>query len=57
LALRWSGTLSDLFMAQAAALATFGLIIAAAVARGAWFGRLSCSSRRATPVLLVEASS
>jgi len=40
LALRWSGNLSELFMAQAAALTTFGLIIAAAVAGGAWFGRL-----------------
>jgi Na+-driven multidrug efflux pump len=45
LALRWSGNLSDLFIAQAAALATFGLIIAAAVAGGAWFGRLSWSWR------------
>jgi Na+-driven multidrug efflux pump len=40
LALRWSGNLSELFMAQAAALTTFGLIIAAAVSGGAWFGRL-----------------
>jgi MATE family, multidrug efflux pump len=45
LALRWSGNLSDLFIAQAAALATFGLIIAAAVAGGAWFGSLSWSWR------------
>jgi putative MATE family efflux protein len=41
LALRWSGQISQLFIAQAAALATFGLIITAAVASGAWFGRLS----------------
>ena len=41
LALRWSGQLSGLFIAQAAALATFGLIIAAAVAGGAWFGSLT----------------
>jgi MATE family, multidrug efflux pump len=46
LALRWSGQLSELFIAQAAALATFGLIIAAAVAGGAWFGRLSWSAWR-----------
>jgi putative MATE family efflux protein len=45
LALRWSGNLSELFIAQAAALTTFGLIIAAAVAGGAWFGRLQWPSR------------
>jgi hypothetical protein len=38
LALRWSGNLSFVFLAQSAALATFGLINATAVARGAWFG-------------------
>jgi Na+-driven multidrug efflux pump len=41
LTLRWSGQLSELFIAQAAALVTFGLIIAVAVGSGAWFGRLS----------------
>jgi Na+-driven multidrug efflux pump len=41
LALRWSGQLSGVFVAQAVALVTFGLIVAAAVAGGAWFGRLS----------------
>jgi Na+-driven multidrug efflux pump len=55
LALRWSGNLSDVFVAQAAALATFGLIIAAAVARGAWFGRSSFPWRRGAPALLAEA--
>src|SRR5215467_1969332 len=39
LALRWSGQLSAVFVAQAVALATFGLIVAGAVAGGAWFGR------------------
>ena len=43
LALRWSGDLSYVFVAQGAALAAFGLIIAAAVAGGAWFGRPSWS--------------
>src|SRR5262249_60607286 len=46
LALRWSGQIADVFLAQAAALATFGLIVAAAVAGGAWFGRLSWSWRQ-----------
>jgi putative MATE family efflux protein len=45
-ALRWSSNLSEVFVAQAAALATFGLIVAAAVAGGGWFGRLSWSWRR-----------
>ena len=39
LALRSSGQLSYVFVAQTAALACFGLIIAAAVACGAWFGK------------------
>jgi len=43
LALRWSGDLSYVFVAQGAALAAFGVIIAAAVAGGAWFGRPSWS--------------
>ncbi len=41
LALRWSGDLSYVFLAQGAALAVFGLINAGAVAGGAWFGRVS----------------
>jgi Na+-driven multidrug efflux pump len=39
LALRWSGDVSYVFVAQGLALATFGLIIAAAVSRGAWFSQ------------------
>ena len=38
-ALRWTGSLNDVFIALAAALAAFGLINAAAVARGAWFAK------------------
>jgi putative MATE family efflux protein len=56
LALRWSGEISEVFMAQAAALATFGLIIAAAVARGAWFGRLRWSWRQHEAACLVGVS-
>jgi hypothetical protein len=37
LALRWSGDLTDVFIALAVALAAFGIINAAAVASGAWF--------------------
>jgi putative MATE family efflux protein len=39
LALRWTGNVTGVFIALAAALAAFGLINAAAVAGGAWFGR------------------
>jgi putative MATE family efflux protein len=39
LALRWTGDLTGIFVALATALAAFGLINAAAVAGGAWFGR------------------
>jgi putative MATE family efflux protein len=38
LVLRWTGNLSHVFLALSAALAAFGLMNAAAVARGAWFG-------------------
>src|SRR5262249_5330052 len=41
LALRWSGQLSYVFLAQSLALVAFGLINAAAVAGGAWFGPLT----------------
>jgi putative MATE family efflux protein len=37
LALRWTGSLTAVFVALSVALATFGLINAAAVARGVWF--------------------
>jgi putative MATE family efflux protein len=51
LAVRWSGDLSYVFIAQAAALAAFGLINAVAVASGAWFRREGRSSlRHATAV-------
>jgi len=38
LALRWSGDLSYVFLAQSLALVAFGLINAGATASGAWFG-------------------
>jgi Na+-driven multidrug efflux pump len=41
LALDWTGELSGVFAALAAALVAFGLLNAAAVAGGAWFGQLA----------------
>jgi len=41
LALRWSGDVSYVFLALSAAVAAFGLINAAAVAGGAWFGPIA----------------
>lgn len=38
LTLRWSGQMTPMFIAQGAALAAFGLINAASIAGGAWFG-------------------
>ena len=38
LALRWGGSLSQVFLAQGVALVVYGLINAFAVAGGAWFG-------------------
>jgi putative MATE family efflux protein len=40
-ALRWSGNLSHVFLAQSLALVAFGLINAVAVASGSWFGPLT----------------
>ena len=37
LMLQWSGNLSAVFLALGAALAAYGMIIAAAVKAGAWF--------------------
>ncbi len=46
LALRWSGQLSYVFLAQSLALVAFGLINAGAVACGAWFGPVMWPWRR-----------
>ena len=45
LALRWSGELSYVFVAQSLALVAFGLINAAAIASGAWLGPVMRPSR------------
>jgi putative MATE family efflux protein len=49
LALRITGNLSFVFAALAAALAAFGLINAAAVAGGAWFGRGGAHAQPISP--------
>ncbi|WP_062366207.1 MATE family efflux transporter [Variovorax paradoxus] len=40
LALRWGGGLAGVFAAQGAALVVYGIVIASAIAGGAWFGRV-----------------
>jgi len=40
LVLRWGGTLTQVFIAQAVAMVLYGLVNAFAVAGGAWFGPL-----------------
>jgi hypothetical protein len=46
LVLQSSADLTHVFFAQSAALAAFGLINAATIARGAWFGPLYWSTPR-----------
>jgi putative MATE family efflux protein len=45
LALRWGGSLAQVFMAQAVALLLYGLVNAGAIASGAWFGPLAWPRR------------
>ena len=45
-ALRWTGSLTDIFIALAVALAAFGLINAVAVASGVWFRQRSAPLAR-----------
>ncbi|MDM0111926.1 MATE family efflux transporter [Variovorax sp. J22R133] len=40
LALRWGGELTNVFVAQGVALVVYGVVIASAIAGGAWFGRV-----------------
>ena len=50
LAIRWGGGLAQVFAVQGAALVVYGVVIAAAIAGGAWFGRVGWPS--STRVLL-----
>lgn len=47
LALQWGGTPAYVFLAQAAALVVYGLVNAASIAGGAWFGPLGWPRRTA----------
>ena len=46
IALRWTGDISGVFVAQSAALVAFGLINAVSVAGGAWFGPLRWPTKK-----------
>jgi putative MATE family efflux protein len=48
LAIRWGGGLVQVFMAQGLALVVYGLVIAAAIAGGGWFGRVGWPCRTTT---------
>jgi Na+-driven multidrug efflux pump len=54
LTLRWGGGLTQLFMAQGAALVIYGLINAGAVTGGAWFGPLGWPRSTSTLVRQVR---
>ena len=48
LALRWTGELTHVFVAQGVALVVYGIVIAWAIAGGAWFGRVGWPCTTAT---------
>ena len=48
LAILWGGGLAQVFLAQGVALVFYGVVIAAAIAGGAWFGRVGWPCRTAT---------
>lgn len=48
LAIRWGGGLAQVFVAQGLALVVYGVMIAAAIAGGAWFGRVGWPCRTGT---------
>lgn len=47
LAIRWGGGLVEVFLSQSIALVVYGVLIASAIAGGAWFGRVGwpCSTQ------------
>ena len=47
LAIRWGGGLAQVFLSQSIALVVYGVLIASAIAGGAWFGRVGwpCSTQ------------
>ncbi|MDO8773800.1 MAG: MATE family efflux transporter [Burkholderiaceae bacterium] len=48
LAIHWGGGLAQVFAVQGAALVVYGVVIAAAIAGGVWFGRLGWPCRTST---------
>ena len=48
LAIRWGAGLAQVFVAQGLALVVYGLVIASAIAGGAWFGRVGWPCRTGT---------
>ncbi len=48
LAIRWGGGLAQVFALQGAALVVYGVVIACAIAGGAWFGRVGWPCRTRT---------
>jgi uncharacterized membrane protein YccC len=54
LVIHWGGPLAGDFVAQAAALAVYGVVIAAAIAGGAWFGPVGWPCAPATLLRRLE---
>ncbi len=56
LAIRWGGGLWHVFVAQGAALVVYGLVIAGAIAGGAWFGRVGWPTNTASLLRRIQAA-
>jgi Na+-driven multidrug efflux pump len=56
LAIRWGGGLAQVFLAQGLALVVYGVVIASAIAGGAWFGRVGWPCRTATLLRRIRAA-
>ncbi|HSV61329.1 MAG TPA: MATE family efflux transporter [Variovorax sp.] len=56
LALRWGGALVHVFLAQGVALVAYGVLIASAIAGGAWFGRVGWPRSTAALMRRIEAA-
>jgi putative MATE family efflux protein len=56
LAIGWGGGLAQVFMAQGVALVVYGVVIAAAIAGGAWFGRVGWPCHTATLLRRIQAA-
>ncbi|MDB5931325.1 MAG: efflux family protein, partial [Polaromonas sp.] len=56
LAIRWGGGLAQVFLAQGLALVVYGVVIASAIAGGAWFGRVGWPCRTGTLLRRIRAA-